>query len=139
MLWSTTILSILIATFVHFFNVESHIFFLTYLRVFLFAMLKLGHLFSRLEILKTSNISPLVETKGSEARISWKIKHMKKSCWIEKHMNKDLIVKSISIFGFVGYDMPEKENIISPFSQFILHTLTRTRAHAQRHKLNWDL
>jgi len=51
-------------------------------------------------------------------------------------MNKDSNVKSTSIFDFVGYDMPEKENIISPFSQFILHTLTRTRAHAQRHQLN---
>ena len=44
-------------------------------------------------------------------------------------MNKDLIVKSISFFGFMGYDMPEKENIISPFSQFILHTHSRGRVH----------
>ena len=64
------ILSILIAKFVHFFNVESHIFFLTYLRVFLFTMLKSAHLFSRFEILNTSNFSPLVDAKGTAARIS---------------------------------------------------------------------
>ena len=54
------ILSILIATVVHFFNAEYHILFLTYLRVFLFAILKSEHLFSKLEILNTSNFFPIV-------------------------------------------------------------------------------